>query len=152
MAKVLKIENGMVQIGLDNGSLKNYSFENFNFAPQVGDEVDVFESDNGDVVINKRAGVSTAGSAGTSSKSKVAAGLLAILLPWFGIHNFYLGKTGKAVVMLILDIIGVLTLFFIIGSLFLAIVGIWSFIEGILILTSKPGSVWHQDGKGAELR
>ena len=29
--------------------------------------------------------------------------------------------------------------------------GIWGFIEGILILVSKPGTKWHQDAAGVEL-
>jgi hypothetical protein len=29
--------------------------------------------------------------------------------------------------------------------------GIWGFVEGILILLSKPGSSWHQDANGVEL-
>ena len=36
----------------------------------------------------------------TGGKSKVAAGLLAIFLGAFGVHNFYLGYTGKAVAQL----------------------------------------------------
>lgn len=33
-------------------------------------------------------------------KSKIAAGLLGIFLGCFGVHNFYLGYTGKAVAQL----------------------------------------------------
>ena len=32
-----------------------------------------------------------------TAKSKIAAGILGILLGCFGVHNFYLGYTGKAV-------------------------------------------------------
>lgn len=55
-------------------------------------------------------------------KSKMTAGLLGIFLGGYGIHNFYLGYTKKAVIQLIL-------------SLFTCgIAGIWGFVEGIMIL------------------
>lgn len=73
-------------------------------------------------------------------KSKVAAGVLGILLGSLGIHNFYLGYTGKAVAQLLIT---VLTLG--IGSI---ITGIWGLVEGIMILT---GSI-NVDGKGVPLR
>jgi TM2 domain-containing membrane protein YozV len=66
--------------------------------------------------------------AGPPAKSKVAAGVLAILLGAFGIHNFYLGFTGKGVAQLLITL---LTCGY--GAL---ITGIWALVEGILILTS----------------
>jgi hypothetical protein len=41
-----------------------------------------------------------------SQKSRLATTLLAWFLGEFGAHRFYLGKTGTAVLMLILSIIG----------------------------------------------
>ncbi len=64
-----------------------------------------------------------------SSKSKIAAGLLAIFVGSFGVHNFYLGYTGKAVAQLLIT---VLTCF--IGSI---ATSIWSLIEGILIFCGR---------------
>lgn len=58
---------------------------------------------------------------GTQRKSKMTAGLLGIFLGAWGIHNFYLGYTGKAIGQI------VLTFCFGIGA-------IWGFIEGIMIL------------------
>ena len=43
---------------------------------------------------------------GQSSKSKLAAGLLGIFLGGLGVHNFYLGNTGKAVAQLLLTLVG----------------------------------------------
>ncbi len=74
------------------------------------------------------------------AKSKMAAGLLGIFLGSFGVHNFYLGYTAKAVTQLcitvgsiLLTIItsgvaGVITPFIILG------VSIWGLVEGIMIL------------------
>lgn len=63
------------------------------------------------------------------NKSKVGAGLLGIFLGWLGIHNFYLGYTGKAVAQLLLTVLscGILSV----------VSGIWGFIEGIMILTGS---------------
>ncbi|WMJ24359.1 TM2 domain-containing protein [Paludicola sp. MB14-C6] len=66
---------------------------------------------------------------GYNQKSKIAAGLLGIFLGYFGVHNFYLGFTGKAVAQLLIT---VLTCGF--G---VAITSIWGLIEGILILTNQ---------------
>lgn len=54
-------------------------------------------------------------------KSKLTAGLLGIFLGGLGIHNFYLGYTGKAIAQIFL-------------SLCFGVGAIWGFIEGILIL------------------
>lgn len=35
-----------------------------------------------------------------SEKNRIAAGILAIFLGWFGVHHFYLGNTGRAIVYL----------------------------------------------------
>lgn len=55
-------------------------------------------------------------------KSKMAAGLLGIFLGGWGVHNFYLGNTQRAVVQLVLTIVTC-------GA-----ASLWGFIEGILIL------------------
>lgn len=83
-----------------------------------------------------------------NSKSKIAAGLLGIFLGRFGVHNFYLGYTGKAVTQLLLTIFGYILTFFVIGIFMVAASGIWGLIEGIMILA---GSI-KTDGNGNPLR
>ena len=74
------------------------------------------------------------------AKSKLVAGLLWIFLGCFGVHNFYLGNTGKAVAQLLITVL---------SCFILAVVSeIWGLIEGILILT---GSI-KTDAKGIELK
>lgn len=68
-------------------------------------------------------------------KSKMAAGLLGIFLGGFGVHNFYLGYTGKAIAQIVL-------------SLCCGIGAIWGLIEGIMILS---GSI-NKDAKGVPLK
>ena len=60
------------------------------------------------------------------AKSKLVAGLLGIFLGAFGVHNFYLGYTGKAVAQLLITVLSCFTL---------AVVSeIWGLIEGIMVL------------------
>lgn len=80
-------------------------------------------------------------------KSKLVAGLLGIFLGSFGVHNFYLGYTNKAVTQLILTIVGYITFIFIVGFFFIAAASIWGFIEGIMILS---GSI-NKDAQGNNL-
>ena len=68
-------------------------------------------------------------------KSKMAAGLLGIFLGGLGIHNFYLGYTGKAIAQIVL-------------SFCFGVGAIWGLIEGIMILT---GSI-NKDANGVPLK
>ena len=76
----------------------------------------------------------------TQQKSKMAAGLLGIFLGSLGIHNFYLGYTGKAIAQLLISVLSC-------GILAFAS-GIWGLIEGVLILT---GSI-SVDANGVPLK
>ncbi|HXH57908.1 TM2 domain-containing protein [Iamia sp.] len=77
---------------------------------------------------------------GYVQKDKMVAGLLAILIGAFGIHNFYLGETGKGVAQLLITVL---------SCGFLAIVSsIWAIIEGVQILT---GSI-NTDANGVPLK
>lgn len=64
-----------------------------------------------------------------NAKSKMAAGLLGIFLGWLGVHNFYLGFTGKAIAQLLITVLSCFVLSF--------VSAIWGLIEGILILTGS---------------
>lgn len=85
--------------------------------------------------------------ANTAPKSKLAAGLLAIFLGAFGVHNFYLGYTKRAMIQLICSIVGIMTSCIIVGIFLLAGIGIWGLVEGIMILT---GSI-NTDANGVQL-
>ena len=76
-------------------------------------------------------------------KSKLAAGLLGIFLGCFGVHNFYLGFTGKAVGQLLLGTLGSLACG--IGPV---ISGIWGLVEGIMYLAGSK----TEDAKGQKLK
>lgn len=76
------------------------------------------------------------------TKSKIAAGLLGIFLGVYGVHNFYLGYTDKAIQQLILGTAGVL-----LCGIGPVISSIWGFAEGIMILV---GSI-NKDADGNDL-
>lgn len=75
--------------------------------------------------------------ANSNAKSKIAAGLFGIFLGSFGVHNFYLGYTGKAVTQLVLTIVGYILCCVVIGIFFVFATSIWGLIEGIMILAGK---------------
>ncbi len=76
-------------------------------------------------------------------KSRLAAGLLGILIGCWGVHNFYLGNTGKGVAQLLLGTVGCLAC-----GLGLLASSIWGLIEGIMILCESINT----DGKGQPLK
>ena len=71
-----------------------------------------------------------------SQRSRVAAGVLGLLLGWLGVHRFYLGNIGVGIIQIIVTFIT-----FGFGSL-------WGFIEGIIIIS---GAAWR-DAEGKSLR
>ena len=75
-----------------------------------------------------------------NAKSKLAAGFFGIFLGAFGVHNFYLGFTGKAVAQLLITVLscGILS----------PVSAIWGLIEGIMILSSND----YKDADGNTLR
>jgi TM2 domain-containing membrane protein YozV len=78
-----------------------------------------------------------------SSKSRTIALLLCFFLGSLGAHRFYLVKNPTAITMLVLWVIGIATVWILIGIPFLIAVGIWSLIDLILILVGAM-----KDGEG----
>ena len=81
---------------------------------------------------------------GVEQKSKIVAGLLAIFVGALGIHNFYLGNTTKGLIQVLVSIIGGI----ITCGIATTAIGIWAFVEGILILV---GSI-NTDARGIPLK
>ena len=71
------------------------------------------------------------------TKSKIAAGILAILLGGLGIHKFYLGYIVPGIVLLVATIISLLTAIILIGLVGLLVIGTICLVEGILYLTKS---------------
>lgn len=78
-----------------------------------------------------------------NAKSRVAAGVLGILLGSLGIHRFYLGYTGLGLTMLLISVLSF--------GLLAGFVSIWGIVEGVLYLTDKTGG-YSRDAQGRPLR
>ena len=84
---------------------------------------------------------------GYQGKSKMIAGVLGIFFGCFGIHNFYLGYTKKAVLQLVISIIGLILSCNGIGIFIFFGAELWGLVEGVLILIGKIS----KDAKGKNL-
>lgn len=82
-------------------------------------------------------------------KSHAAAALLAFFLGSLGAHNFYLGHNSRGVIQLVMWLVSLLTVVVAIGFVGLMVVGIWAFIEFLLILF-RSGS-YGFDSRGVPL-
>ena len=91
---------------------------------------------NPSAVMCVKCGVKFATALPEDAKSKLAAGLLGVLLGGLGIHRFYLGYIGVGIAQIFVTFVT------------FGIGGLWGFIEGILILT---GSM-NKDAKGQPLK
>lgn len=68
-----------------------------------------------------------------SERSRLAAGILGILLGSLGVHRFYLGNIGIGIIQIVVSVIT------------LGIGGLWGMIEGIIIIA---GGRWRDaDGR-----
>ncbi len=84
---------------------------------------------------------------GYVQKSRLAAGLLAILFGTFGIHNYYLGFDSRGTIQLVVSLAGGLLT----CGIATAAMAIWGFIEGVLIL-SATNPARQYDGNGVILK
>lgn len=153
MFKVIKVEDTTVFVGKGtDGQFTEIPRSSFGFEPVVGDYVEFYQNDQTYIVSKvDQIGhfVATQGLGGQSDKSKVVAALLAFLLGGLGGYDFYIGNTGKGIVRIVFTVISFI-------PFLLPILGginfIWNLVICISVLVSKPGSKWHQDAQGRELR
>ena len=53
MAKIIKISDDIISIGTDDGGIKEVRTTDLSFEPKVGDEVEIYETEN-DLIITKK--------------------------------------------------------------------------------------------------
>ncbi|MDO4754647.1 MAG: TM2 domain-containing protein, partial [Bacillota bacterium] len=124
MAKIIDLGEEYVVIGMDDGSILEVTYADVNYNPSIGDRVEIFRGDDRIVVtksdgtIRYNGGYSShqssfgVGRAHQSSQqnpgmygmklvNKYVYALLAIFFGSIGLHKFYAGKYGSAVLMLL---------------------------------------------------
>ena len=124
MSKIIKVSNEIVLIGLDDGSIQEVRVSDCEFDPQVGDEVEVFQTLTQIVVVkstknsqkkpecSETKGVNISINNGNNSTvppayptgkvvNKLVYILLALFLGGIGAHKFYSGKYGMGIVYLV---------------------------------------------------
>jgi TM2 domain-containing membrane protein YozV len=120
MAKIVSIENDIVEIGEDNGNLLEVRRVDLNFEPRVGDAVDIFRNEGKIKIVPSNSSNSNVSQTGqgininlTQSVNQqgtnpiyVATGkvvnktvycLLCFFVGWLGVHKFYAGKVGMGI-------------------------------------------------------
>lgn len=115
MAKILKIENQIVTIGLDNGGIEEVRSCDISFDPEVGDLVDIFKNSDTTIVTKREkevqqesegVHVNVTNNIGGMNETrygkkkvvnKVVYCLLAFFLGGLGVHKFYSGRIGLGI-------------------------------------------------------
>ena len=111
-----------------------------NTFPTIGSRVDFDTQDNTALAIYPEAmsTVATPDSTPTYPKSRIVAGVLALVVGGLGIHKFYLNYIGQGVALLVITLFIAIVSFSITGSPILNfLIVIFCLVEGVIYLTKS---------------
>lgn len=117
MAKIIKVNGNIISIGTNNGGIKEIRATDISFVPNVGDEVEIYETENDLIVTKKEEKAHDSSNSGininlsnnqngyqpmyvannTKAVNKVVYCLLAFFFCGIGVHKFYAGKIGSGI-------------------------------------------------------
>lgn len=124
MAKILRIRENVVSIGTDDGKIKEVRLADLNFTPEIGTEVDIFETED-DIIVSEKVNtkkeennmnsginINVSNNQGvgypqqvsynnTKAVNKTIYCLLCLFLGGLGVHKFYAGKIGSGIVYIL---------------------------------------------------
>lgn len=97
MSKVIKVTDDEVFVGTDGGQIVKIEKNKMTWFASVGDEVDVFTSNEETIIVKKENKKSSTIQIVDSKRpvNKLAYVLLALFFGGIGIHKFFAGNTGN---------------------------------------------------------
>lgn len=103
MSKVIKVTDDEVFVGTDGGQIVKIEKNKMNWFASVGDEVDVFTSNEETIIVKKENKKSSTIQIVDSKRpvNKLAYVLLALFFGGIGIHKFFAGNTGAGILYLL---------------------------------------------------
>ena len=121
MAKIIKINGEIVSIGTNDGGIKEVRISDINFTPNIGDEVEIYETESNLLVTKKEEKNENNSNSGininvsnnqngsspmyiannTKAVNKVVYCLLAFFLGGIEVHKFYAGKIGTGILFIL---------------------------------------------------